>query len=71
MEMIIKEHDIINFSIKTEVGTRRYYAQEVFCKDGELIVNIDNVDVLLEEVYHIEIVGNTTNLFNENHGENC
>ena len=69
--MLVKECDIINFSIKTENGARRYYNQEVFSKDGDLIVKIDNVNVLLEEVYHIEIVGNTTNLFNENHGENC
>ena len=57
--MIVKEHDIINFSIKKANGARRYYAQEVFGKDGDLIVKIDGVDVPLSEVYHIEVVGNT------------
>lgn len=65
--MIVKEHDIINFSIKTEIGARRYYRQEVFCKDGELIVKTDDGDLLISEVYHIEIVGNTTDFFNEKH----
>lgn len=55
--MIVKEHDKINFSIKTANGARRYYNQEVFSKDGDLIVKIDGVDVSLSEVYHIEIVG--------------
>ena len=54
--MIVKEHDLIDFSIKAEDGTRRYYNQEVFSKDGDLIVKIDGVDVSLSEVYHIEIV---------------
>ena len=55
--MIVKGHYIINFSIKTENGARRYYNQEVLSKDGDLIVKIDGVDVSLSEVYHIEIVG--------------
>ena len=54
--MIVKEHNIINFSIKTENGSRRYYKQEVLEKNGDLIVKIDGVDVSLSEIYHIEIV---------------
>ena len=57
--MLVKECDIINFSIKTENGARRYYNQEVLDENGDLIVKIDGVDVPLSEVYHIEVVGNT------------
>lgn len=55
--MPVKEHDLINFSVNAKIGVRRYYAQEVFSKDGDLIVKIDDVDVSISEVYHIEIVG--------------
>ena len=55
--MVVKEHNIINFSIKTENGSCRYYNQEVLEKNGDLIVKIDGVDVSLNEVYHIEIAG--------------
>ena len=53
--MIIKEHYLIDFSIKTENGARRYYNQEVLSNDGDLSVKINGVDVSLGEVYHIEI----------------
>lgn len=53
---MLKEHDLINFSIKTANGARRYYNQEVLSKDGDLIVKIDGIDVSLSEVYHIELV---------------
>ena len=65
--MIVKEYDLINFSVNAEIGARRYYNKVVLCKDGNLIVKIDDVDVPLCEVYHIEIVGNTTDFFNEKH----
>ena len=65
--MIVKEYDLINFSVNAEIGARRYYNKVVLCKDGNLIVKIDDVDVPLCEVYHIEIVGNMVNFFNEKH----
>ena len=68
--MVVKEHNIINFSIKTENGSRRYYNQEVLSKDGDLIIKIDGIDVSLSEVYHIEIVDNLTTILDVNESEN-
>ena len=65
--MIVKEHDLINFSVNAEIGARRYYNKVVLCKDGNLIVKIDDINVPICEVYHIEIVGNMVNSFNEKH----
>ena len=56
--MKVKEHDFINFSIRGKIGVCRYYNKEVFEKNGSLIVRIDDIDVQVEEVFHIEIVGN-------------
>ena len=56
MEMA-KEHDLINFSMKADVGARRYYNKEVLYKDGNLIVNLDGNDIPLGNIYHIEVVG--------------
>ena len=57
--MIVKEHDYINFSMRAEIGVRRYYSKEVLCKDGRLIIRIDNCEIPLNEIFHIEIVGNS------------
>ena len=68
--MMVKEHYLINFSVNAEIGVRRYYNKEVLCKDGILIVKIDDVDVPICEVYHIEIVDDITNLLRKKYDKN-
>ena len=55
--MIIKEKDVINFSMSAEIGTHRYYNKEVFCKEGQLFVKVNDKDVTLSEIFHVEIIG--------------
>ena len=61
IQMEIKEKDIINFSMRAEVGVRRYYNKEVFCKEGQLFVNVGDKDVPVSEIFHIEIIGSMGN----------
>ena len=47
--MGIKEHDIINFSMQAEIGAHRYYNKEVFCKERQLFVKVNDTITIQEE----------------------
>ena len=55
--MTVKEHDIINFSVKIDFGAQRYYGKEVLCEGNELIINTNDGKIPLHQAFHIEVVG--------------
>ena len=64
-KMTVKEHDVINFSIKVKVGARRCYEKEIFQIGDVLFVLVDGRCVPLSDVYHIEKIGRNLNCKNE------
>lgn len=62
---IIQEHDIINFSMYTNTGVHRYYGKEVLRKGGFFVVNIDNNDIPVSNVFHIEKIDRNPNCESE------
>lgn len=71
------EHILINFSVKADIGVLRHYNKKLMRlgyrqeKGFNFLpifsVVIDDVKIPLEEIFHIEVIGLNSEIFNEIH----